>query len=317
MLTAEVVLSDIDLNDTTYLISDVAPDQKLIDSISELGLINPVKLIKKGNGYIVLSGWKRINVANQLGSNSVYAQVYETAEFSTEQICRLIYSDNKERISELEKAELLKIISDYGDIDQNYIVENVLPFFGLNPTLNNLKKQLSVASIEPELKKGCNEGKLSFEQLHMLSEIDEPELREAIYKHLLKVYKFNNNETRDLIKDLETVIRRRKLSVDELAGQIISKNNGKTDRNTIRKTIKELCYPKLVKTEQKYNELVKKLKLGKTSRLVNHPYFESNEIELRIKIKEKNDLIEEIEKLRISVNDGRIEELLNLIKEGF
>ena len=101
MLTADVLLSEIDLNDKTYLLFDIAPDKKLSDSISELGLLNPVKLIKKDKGYIVLSGWKRIKALIQLGSESVYSKVYDDNDLSTEHICRLIYSDNKERINEL------------------------------------------------------------------------------------------------------------------------------------------------------------------------------------------------------------------------
>ena len=50
--------------------------------------------------------------------------------------------------------------------------------------------------------------------------------------------------------------------------------------------------------------------------LVNHPYFESNELELRIKFKNQKDLKNEIEILKKSLEDGRIEKLLKLIKEG-
>jgi hypothetical protein len=52
MLTTQVALSEIDLKDKTYILSDIVPDQKLIQSISDLGLLNPVKLIKIDNGYI-------------------------------------------------------------------------------------------------------------------------------------------------------------------------------------------------------------------------------------------------------------------------
>jgi hypothetical protein len=153
MLTKQVSLSEIDLKDKTYLLSDIVPDQKLIQSISELGLLNPVKLIKKNNGYIVITGWKRINVMLQLGSESVYSQIYNNDELLTEQICRLIYTDNKDRITELEKAEMLRqICSSAGSYEKN-IIENVLPFLGLNPTLNNLKKYLTIAALETELKK--------------------------------------------------------------------------------------------------------------------------------------------------------------------
>lgn len=316
MLTTQVALSEIDLKDKTYILSDIVPDQKLIQSISELGLLNPVKLIKTDNGYIVITGWKRINVLLQLGSASVYSQVYNNDELLTEHICRLIYTDNKDRITELEKAELLRLIcSSAGSYEKN-IIENVLPFLGLNPTLNNLKKYLAIAALETELKQACMNEDLTFEQLKLLSEIDDPDFRKEFYNHFLIKYKFNNNEMRDLLKDVQAICIRKNISTGQLAEILPGDNSGKSDKNTIRKTIKTICYPKLTETEKIYNELVKELNLGNTSRLVNHPYFESNELELRIKFKNQKDLKNEIEILKKSLEDGRIEKLLQLIKEG-
>ena len=316
MLTTQVALSEIDLKDKTYLLSDIVPDQKLIQSISDLGLLNPVKLIKTDNGYIVITGWKRINVLMQLGSESVYSQVYNNNVLLTEHICRLIYTDNKDRITELEKAELLRLICSSAASYEKNIIENVLPFLGLNPTLNNLKKYLAIAALETELKKACMNEDLTFEQLQLLSEIDDPDFRKEFYNHFIIKYKFNNNEMRDLLKDVQAICIRKNISTGQLAEILPGDNSGKSDKNKIRKTIKTICYPKLTETEQIYNELVKELNLGNTSRLVNHPYFESNELELRIKFKNQKDLKNEIEILKKSLEDGRIEKLLQLIKEG-
>ncbi len=162
----------------------------------------------------------------------------------------------------------------------------------------------------------CFKENISFEQLQFLSEIDDPDFRSGFYNNFLKNYKFNNNEARDLLKDVQAICIRGAQSIDEFAKEIFNKNNEKQDKNMIRKLVKTKCYPRLTGTEQKYNEMVKKLDLGNTSRLINHPYFESNDLELRIKFKEKNGLSDELEKLKESVENGKIEELLKLIKEG-
>jgi len=316
MLIKEVVLSEIDLHYNDYKLFDSDVDSKLEKSILAHGLINPVKLLKKENIYIVITGWKRLKVLKKHNSQTVFSQVYEESELTPLQTYTYIYIDNKDRFSDIEKAELIYKLVASGTLEEEEIVNKILPVIGLNPSLNNLKKYSTIASLDREVKEECFNENISFDQLQLLSETDDPEFINGFYNHFLKNYKFNNNEMRDLLKDVQSICIRKNITLDELAENLFTNRNVKTDKNTIRKTIKTICYPKLIETEQKYNELVKGLNLGNTSRLVNHPYFESNDLELRMKFKDKNNLSAELEKLKESLDKGRIDELLKLIKEG-
>ncbi len=316
MMTVDVPLSEIDFDDREYGLFNYEPDTKLEDSINTLGVVNPVKLLKKGSGFVVITGWKRLNALKKLNLKNVYSQVYEENELKPIDLYSLIYIDNKDRITDLEKAELIFKLIKTCYLSEKELINGFLPVIGINPSLNNLKKYLSIASLEKELKDECIDENISFEQLQMLSEIEDLEFRKEFYTHLLKQYRFNNNETRELIKDIQTICIRNKMSVSRLAETVLNQNEKKPDKNTFRKMLKTICYPSLSETEQKYNELIKDLNLGNSSRLINHPYFESNEIELRIKFKEQSDLLNEIESIKNSADNGKIEKLLKLIKEG-
>ncbi len=313
MLTTEVTLADIDFNNREYELFSSEPGSNLEQSISSVGLLNPVKLIKNTKNYIVLTGWKRLNVLKKLNYPSVASLIYKEDELSPLQLFTYIYIDNKDRFTELEKAELLSKLINSDTLTEEKIKSEFLPILGLNPSLNNLNKYRSVALLEKELKEACFNELVTFEQLHLLSEIDDPKFRTGFYNHFIKNNRFNNNETRDLLKDVQAICIRSSLSIDNLAKQILKE---KQDKNIIRKLVKVLCYPRLTETEQKYNDIVKELNLGTSSRLVNHPYFELNDLELRIKFNNQNDLISELESLKKSIDEGKIEKLLKLIKEG-
>ena len=316
MLTKEVSIDDIDFNSREFELFKSQPDQKLESSIFSLGVINPVKLLKKENSFTVITGWKRINVLIKLKIDKIPAQVFEEGELTQLSLFSYIYTDNKDRFTELEKAELILKLIKTGELKDEEIMNQFLPVISVNPSVNNLNKYKNIAQIENEFKEACFNEQITFEQLQMLAELTNTDFRKSFYTNFLKQFKFNNNEARDLLKDVETICIRNRTTPDKLLKEINDTSSKKDDKETIRKTVKKICYPRLSETEEKYNELVKELCLGDSARLINHPYFESNDVELRIKIKEQNELRREINSLRDAVDNGKIEELLNLIQEG-
>ena len=316
MLTKEVSIDDIDFNSREFELFKSQPDQKLESSISSLGVINPVKLLKKENSFTVITGWKRINVLIKLKIDKIPAQVFEEGELTQLILFSYIYTDNKDRFTELEKAELILKLIKTGELKDEEIMNQFLPVISVNPSVNNLNKYKNIAQIENEFKEACFNEQITFEQLQMLAELTNTDFRKSFYTNFLKQFKFNNNEARDLLKDVETICIRNRTTPDKLLKEINDTSSKKDDKETIRKTVKKICYPRLSETEEKYNELVKELCLGDSARLINHPYFESNDVELRIKIKEQNELRREINSLGDAVDNGNIEELLKLIREG-
>ena len=316
MKLEEVILEKVDTNETEFRTLNLTDPEKLKHSIEELGLINPLKLLKSGNRYRILTGWLRYEALLSLNHTTASAFVYDNGEITLETACKLIYTDNKHRSSELIKAELLaKLMSD-GSYDEQYVVSKILSFLDLNPTSSNLKKYLSLADLKHDIKISYLEGHLSFEQLNMLCGLRDTSVRDDVYGLFLKEYRFNNNESRDLIKDLITLIGREKTTIKNIKDKITEKLGNKINKNDIRKELKRVCYPKLTRVEKIYMEKIDDLGLDNNTRIVNHPYFESNEVEARIKFAESGELSSAIKNLQEGIKSGTIDRLLGIIREG-
>ena len=85
----------------------------------------------------------------------------------------------------------------------------------------------------------------------MLAELNDADFRTGFYNNFLKQFKFNNNETRDLLKDVETICMRTKTTPDDLLKEINDSSSKKIDKEVIRKTVKKICYPKVVRNRKK------------------------------------------------------------------
>ncbi|MGI9534610.1 MAG: ParB/RepB/Spo0J family partition protein [Thermodesulfobacteriota bacterium] len=316
MYFANVEIDEIDLEDKKYQISKHSEYEQLEQSISEFGLINPVKLIKTEKLFKVLTGWSRLSVLKKLKFKIVEASVYDEKELTEEMLYKIIYLDNKHRGNDLYKAELINRIRENCGLENEQIVNNLLPFFGLNPSTNNYNKYIKIALLDSDIKQSYNNEHLTFEQLQMLGEINDNGLRADIFRLFLTKYKFNNNETRDLLKDLFNIKNKENISIKMISEAVYNKLDDNSNKNDFRKELKKICYPALTKVEKVYSDRIKDLNLSNKIRVVNHPYFESNELEIRIKFKETDELRDELNDLDKNIINGNIEKLLGVIKEG-
>ena len=316
MYFEEVELEKIDFKDKKYRTLNQNVSDKLKRSIEDFGLINPVKLIRHKNGYKVLTGWERLAALKDLKIKKVAANIYNVNELTPEAIYKLIYLDNKHRSDDLLKAELISRIKSESGLSEKDLVNDILSFFNLNPSINNLNKYIAISELNPVLKLSFLEDKLSFEQLHMLSELKNSEDRMEIFRSFLSGFKFNNNESRDLIKDLLIIKQREKISIKKIAKTVFDNIKDDANKNELRKEIKKICYPKLTKVESLYQKRLSELKLSDNIRFVNHPYFESNDLEVRIKFRGSDELTKALQNLENKLRAGMIDKLVGVIKEG-
>ena len=70
-----VSIDRIRTTDQTFKISTTTDVSDLALSISAIGLLHPPILIKKKEGFVIVSGFRRIAACNQLNVQTVYAHV--------------------------------------------------------------------------------------------------------------------------------------------------------------------------------------------------------------------------------------------------
>ena len=163
MKVLSIDLSLIDFNDRTFFTgnSNKSLISSLQDSIKEIGLLNPPILKDKGNRYQIVTGWKRLISCRELGFNQALCSVYESEEISDEESIKIIYQDNRYRISELELSELILLFRNLCSLEDKELMNNVLPIFKIPPTRKHLDKFIALASLQKAIKEAFYEDKIT------------------------------------------------------------------------------------------------------------------------------------------------------------
>ena len=151
MKIQRVDLSSIDLENGKYRVGQSLYSKDLTKSLKKVGQINPITLVVENDRYIVVNGWKRMEALIEAGETYVYANVLDETEFSNLELMLLNYFDNRQRYTELDKASMLDKVRELCHFNDDELLP-ILEVLSIKPSLNNLRKYLSVASLPPEFK---------------------------------------------------------------------------------------------------------------------------------------------------------------------
>jgi ParB-like chromosome segregation protein Spo0J len=318
MKVVRIDLSLINFNDLTFFTGNSNKNliSSLQDSIKKIGIINAPILREKGGKYQIVTGWKRLFSCRELGYAQALCSIYESGKISDEECILIIYQDNRYGISELELSELIMMFKNLCSLNDKELINNVLPQFKIPPSRKHLDKYIALSSLDKAIKKAFFEDKITLEQAQMLSELT-PENRLPVLTNVLLRYKLNNNESRQVINNIEEIALRDLKSIEEVVYDAESAMAAeKRGKNELRGQLKRMRYPSLSKVEEKYNSEVDNLKLPKEVNLLVNQFFEGNDIEFRMKVKSPEQLSEILSSLEDSLSSGAIEKLLHIIKYG-
>lgn len=310
-----IPLTALDFYDKTFLIGSSDDYTGILNSIKEVGIINPPSLRSNGDKYQIICGWKRIKACKQLGYDEIPSSVYEMEELADEDCLKFLLYENQQRLNEIDKAELIFKFKFLCGLNDNDLILKVLPLIGIGATRKNLERYMSLTGLESEIKEACYAEKISLEQVVSLSEV-EGDKRVEILRRILKRFKFNNNETREMIRDLVAVASRDKVSIGKVIDRISSEIGGSGGKSEFRHALRRLRYPTLSKVEENYKTCLSAFNLPKDITLYHSPFFEGNDLEIRLTFETSDRLSELLSYLSSVVDDRSIEKLLNIVKEG-
>src|SRR4030043_1485338 len=70
----------IDLTDETFSVNFMPDLRRLRSSVEEIGLIQPVLLRKKQDGYQIICGFRRISIVKEMGASDILSMVLDEEE---------------------------------------------------------------------------------------------------------------------------------------------------------------------------------------------------------------------------------------------
>src|SRR3972149_2108875 len=129
----KIPVQQIDLSDDTFSINYLPSLQRLRSSIEEIGLIQPVVLRRRLDGYQIICGFRRISIMKELGKSEIESRVFEEKEMDEFQLFSLSLHENltTRGFNAVEKAIALDQLIHRFQIDPAAVIKTFLPFFSL------------------------------------------------------------------------------------------------------------------------------------------------------------------------------------------
>ena len=141
---------------------------ELAASMKRHGLLHPVIVVKKGGGYTLVSGERRLRAAESLGWSDIPAIV---RDFTDQDLLEIALVENLKRsdLNPVEIAEGLKRLSE----EFQWTQENLSEFIGFKRS--TVANYLRLLDLNPEVIETLSEGTITFGHAKVLSALGEEE----------------------------------------------------------------------------------------------------------------------------------------------
>ena len=202
MIFKEIELGNIDLSDETFRMTENLNPQPLLESLREIGQLNPV-ILTEGRPSIVVCGFRRLHALKQLGRPRALARI--TPEDSHAKLFQLALSDNlsHRQLDPLEKARALFKLKNGFQISEDVLVRIYLPLLGLSPHENVLRSYIRLNEIHHGLRTCLSENRLTFSNMEILAQMpDQAQARISALMEKIRLSASLQKKLFEILKDL-------------------------------------------------------------------------------------------------------------------
>lgn len=291
MKRKKLSLNKIFLKDERFRISYYFDLKKMVTSIQEVGLLNPLLVTSRKGHFILVSGWKRIMACLRLSLSSVPVLVVEE-ENELETFLKAFYENLAAReFSLTEKAEIIARLKKFGE-DEDKIVRRYLPLLNIPPAPPYLDSYLAFSQLEPELKKFIHEKNLPFSAARLFIEFSSPER-----KCLLPLVSYlSQSRIVEFLEYLKEISRRDELPVRKILTSKEIKNvigsrrlSSLQKADKIRLVLRKKRYPHLSSWEESFDSLRKKMRWPREIAISPSPFFEEKRLSVAFNFKNEQE----------------------------
>jgi ParB family transcriptional regulator, chromosome partitioning protein len=186
--------------------------QELASSIKEHGIIQPLVVTKKDNGYEIIAGERRFQAAKLAGLKSVPAIVREATE---QQKLELAIIENIQRhdLNPIEEAKSYVKLSEEFDLSQEEVARKV------SKSRSAVANKERLLNLPVEIQKALIDQKISEGHAKAILAIENPEKQRALFELILK-NSLTVRQTEDKTKEISVHAHKRVVSVDPEAKRI-------------------------------------------------------------------------------------------------
>tara|TARA_B100000315_G_scaffold176385_1_gene164888 strand:- start:19106 stop:20110 length:1005 start_codon:yes stop_codon:yes gene_type:complete len=325
----EIKIQNINLAKRPFSFSFPEFDQKLFDSISNIGLANPPIILpacvhrtdrqkKNTNKYYVVSGIRRVLACKKLGIKALPCSIIKENTLDCEKFILLSLKINlsSRELNDIEKAHLFKLLNETG-ICREKIIRTYMPYLNLEKSRKIYEDIMSLNSLDTISKMRVIEWNLPLKISAVLARYQKSD-RAAVMK-MAEILMPGINRLKEIIMYLEEIALIQKCSISDLIKKYLVnmvKNSTicrKERTEMVRQKLKGLRYPQLAKMEREWNEFIKELHLPQDIKIIPPLSFEGKKIKLEVSFSNKDTLSRSLSKFNETLMSGSLVELINLV----
>lgn len=284
----------INVVDKRFQISTETNVEKLTLSIRKVGLMHPLLLTDRSEGYIIVSGFRRMAACQGLDWRRVPAIVLDSQEGIRDCIELAIADNSLQRpLNLVEISRALGLLAGLQIADSRLAA--AAGNLGLPDNPEMITKLIKISELPDQIQNGVLNNTISLAMALELGQFDaEVGIRLVMLFNQLKV---GLNRQRELILLVNEIAKRENISVAELlqADDVEAiVNAGDQDRSITNKRLRTYLrrrrYPLIVKAEENFNTHLKQLNLGSGIRLMPPREFEGNTYQLSLNFESLSEL---------------------------
>jgi len=154
--------------------------EALLESISDRGVMNPVKVMPVKNGYLIFAGHRRLVGAKELRHKTITAEVWDDLEDRDAALMGFVENINRKDFTRLEEGYAYqKLVKEYG-----YSVDDLIKPCGKSRARIYILISL-VKNLTPAMKKAIIAGKMTSGHGEYLLRIEDPKRRKECFELVL------------------------------------------------------------------------------------------------------------------------------------
>ena len=290
----------------------------LKSSIAKLGILNPIMVQPfEKKYYRVISGFRRLQIAKELGFTFIPARILRE-NLSPSEILTAVLLSHPHPLSLTEKVRIVRIMKDLG-ISPSQICTRFGSFLEIqSPHL--LEKYIRLSNYTPSVLSYISTHGLSLNQALAFENLSSEEQNLLI--SLGTCLSLKGYDLCNILTDLKEIATKEEKNVAAILKETEILNVPKDVKLTrsqkidkIKKILKMKRYPYLSRVNQKLGELKKRLRF-KTDLKINWDPNLEGEVKLSFNIRHPDDVGKVVEDLLDKVNLDLISQFLRVYYEG-
>lgn len=278
-----ILLTDIDFDNRTFLVSEDANEPRMLQSLQKIGQLNPVLLLNGGpERKTIVAGFRRLWALRGMGERCALARLLPKQQYSIADAFRLALWDNlsHRQFKPLEIARALSILRGICGIPLDVLVRDYLHLFGLAEHKNILHTYLELDRMDGGLRSCFGDGRLTLASIERLAEMrPEDQFAFAALMNEIRLSASLQREVLDLVLELAELEEN---GINALLNSpeiiFIQKDAGLSPFQKGQK-IHEVLFrqrnPRLSRARRQFEDGKSKLALPGSIRVVPDPFFET------------------------------------------